>query len=175
MACQVERLGTPRARLHGARPGPKLAPSVQAGPPACPAAESARNDPCPEEKRSLMCKKSDSFWYVNKWYTGMYSENRRDRRCRIPVWFYTSYFFIPYLLIFLVLWYAWYQIIAYHTLTAYVSISCFFCDVAMLITYWYIILRVPGIIYTYMILVWHTLIIPDMVYSNIISFIGADL
>ena len=45
----------------------------------------------------------------------------------------------------------------------------------MLITYWYIILRVPGIIYTYMILVWHTLIIPDMVYSNIISFIGADL
>ena len=44
---------TPR----GARPGPTLAPWCAGGSPACPAAESARKDPRPEEKKSKFCTK----------------------------------------------------------------------------------------------------------------------
>ena len=49
---------------HGARPGPKLAPSVPGGPPACPAAESARKDSRSEQKRYPMCEKK-LIWYIH--------------------------------------------------------------------------------------------------------------
>ena len=46
---------------HGARPGPTLAPWSAHGPPACPAAESARKDPRPEGKKLLRKQNSISY------------------------------------------------------------------------------------------------------------------
>ena len=49
---------------HGARPGPKLAARCTGGPPACPAAESARKDSRPEEQTFYSAKKSISYIYL---------------------------------------------------------------------------------------------------------------
>ena len=49
---------------HGARPGPTLGSWCTGGSPACPAAESARKDPWPEEKSFVLRKKKVNFIHV---------------------------------------------------------------------------------------------------------------
>ena len=55
--CQILFLLNAQSTRHGARPGPILAPSCTGGPPACPAAESARKDSRPEDKSLVLRKK----------------------------------------------------------------------------------------------------------------------
>ena len=48
----------PQSTCYEPRPGPTLAPWCAGELPACPEAESTRTDPRPEEKKTMVCKKS---------------------------------------------------------------------------------------------------------------------
>ena len=54
-----------QSKRHGAQRVPTLAPGCTRGPPACPAAESARKDPRPAEKSRVMCKKRYSSIHIH--------------------------------------------------------------------------------------------------------------
>ena len=57
---------------RGARRGPKTFAQCTRGPPACPAAESARKDPLPEETSWSMRKKKVHFIHAHSWYIPWY-------------------------------------------------------------------------------------------------------
>ena len=65
LACRKALLARFRdfERRHGTRAGPTLAP-LTGGSPACPATESARKDPRPEEKSFLFGKKKVILYIV---------------------------------------------------------------------------------------------------------------
>ena len=52
---------------HGAQPGPTLAPWCTRGPPACPAAASARRNARLEKKTWPMCEKSQLGTHAHQW------------------------------------------------------------------------------------------------------------
>ena len=78
ITCQVSRLRTPRARATEPCRG------VQAGPPACPAAESTRKGPWPESENVLYSTKKGIFTYT-------YSQSGKLRGASYD----TSFFFFP--------------------------------------------------------------------------------